>query len=77
MLNFKLVAKILGTLAFVETGLLLLCTLMSFLYEEDDLKPFLYATLIGFAIGTLLKFLGRGAQNVMGRRDGYMIVCMT
>ena len=77
MLNFKLVAKILGTLAFVETGLLLLCTLMSFLYEEDDLKPFLYATLIGFAIGALLKFLGRGAQNVMGRRDGYMIVCMS
>lgn len=61
----------------MEAALLLICTGMSFFYEEDDFWPFAYASIIGFGIGILLKFLGRRARKEMGSRDGYMVVSLS
>lgn len=77
MLNFKLVSRILGTIAFTEAFLLFGCTVMAFCYQEDDLVPFIKSTFVALAAALLLRFLGRGAQNIMTRRDGYVVVSMS
>lgn len=77
MLNFKLVSRILGTIAFTEAFLLFGCTVMSFCYGENDLVPFIKSTFIAMSAALTLRFLGRGAENIMTRRDGYMVVSMS
>lgn len=77
MFNFKIVFRILGTLAFVEAFLLAGCSVMAFLYGEDDLIPFILSSAIALGVGSVFKLLGRNAVNVMNRRDGYLVVSLS
>lgn len=77
MFNFRMVFRILGTLAFMEAFLLLGCTLMAFLYQEDDFFPFIYSTGIAFGAAFLLKTFGRKAPNQLSRRDGYLVISLS
>lgn len=77
MFNFRMVFRILGTLAFMESFLLLGCTLMAVMYQEDDLMPFVYSTGIAFGSAFLLKTFGRKAPNTLSRRDGYLVISLS
>ncbi len=77
MVNKKLIFKILGSLLFLLGGLLLFCTGLSFLYQEDDFMAFLISTLLTFSCGFILHYWGRHADNVLGRRDAYLLVSVT
>ncbi len=77
MLNYRLIAKILGGIVYIEMGLLFGCTILSFFYEENDLESFILSTLVALGLAMLLNFAGRNASKVMSRRDGYMVVCLT
>ena len=74
MINYKIVAKILGILLFVEALLLAGCSLFPLCYGESDLIPFLASAGITAAIGLLLFLLGRDADKKVSRKDGYLIV---
>ena len=77
MTNIKLVFKILGLLIVVEAILLLVPAGIDLIYKEDSYMPFLTSSLITLVAGTVFLLFGRGAVNVMNRRDGFFIVAMT
>lgn len=73
MINWRLIIKIIGILLFIEAGLMLLCQVVSWIYDEGIqafLPPVALATLLG--IGGLL--VGKNAGKNMSRKDGYIVV---
>ena len=77
MVNFKLLYKILGSLLFLEAAFLIGCLIIALAYGESDSLAFLTTILITVCIGSVLKFMGREAENRMGRRDAYLVVTLT
>lgn len=73
MINWRLISKVLGGLLFIEAGLMVLCQIVSFLYDEGVIA---FAPAIGVALllGTVLMLVGRNAGTNMGRKDGYIVV---
>ncbi len=74
MINYRIIAKILGILLYIEAILLLGCTLFSIGYRENDLVPFLISAGITVVAATLLYISGRKAPKKVNRKDGYLIV---
>jgi len=77
MVNKKLIYKVLGSLLFLLGSLLLFCAGLSFFYTEDDFMAFLISALVTFSSGFILHYWGRNADNVLGRRDAYLLVSVT
>ncbi|MCD8291191.1 MAG: TrkH family potassium uptake protein [Prevotella sp.] len=77
MINFKLIYKVLGSLLFIEATMLLCCIVMSFYYKEDDSLAFIVSLILTVMMAIGLKYLGREAENSMGRRDAYLLVTLT
>ena len=74
MINLKMIYRIIGFLLLIEAAMLFCCSGVSLLYKGDDLLSFLYSSGICIIVGFLLLAIGRGAENFLGRRDGYVIV---
>ncbi len=74
MSNAKLVSKIIGLLALLEAILLLVPIGVDLYYGEGVYMSFLLASLATLVAASLFLYLGRGARNVMNRRDGFFIV---
>lgn len=77
MINWRIIWKIIGQLLFIEAGLLMLCMLLSFLYDEDDTQAFgiaVAATIVG---AFLMQFIGRKSGNVMARRESFLVVTLS
>ena len=80
MIHVKIIHRILGVLLLIESGILLLCTLLSTFYGEDDLFGFIMAALISACCGMTLMILGKSARHNEGsmtRRDGYIVVAVS
>lgn len=77
MLNLKLIYKIIGTLLFIEVPMMLWCLAMSFYYGEDDSLAFVISILLTIIGGIVFKYMGRDAENSLGRRDSYLLVTAT
>ena len=75
MINWKLIAKIMGFLLFIEAGLLMLCQFVSWIYDEG-VKVFSPAIVLALVLGVVGVLLGRHAGKKMGRKDGYIVVSM-
>lgn len=73
MINWRLISRIMGSLLFIEAALLMLCQLVSWIYDEGYLA---FSPAIGTAVvlGLIGIFLGRNAGKNMGRKDGYLVV---
>ena len=66
-----------GVLLLIESGILLLCTLIPLFYSEDDLFGFIMGSLTSACMGMVALFIGRSTRNKeesMSRRDGYIVV---
>lgn len=77
MINSKIICSVIGTLLFLEALLLAVCLGLGIYYGETDYLTFGIPMLVAVAIGIGLKVLGRGAENRMSRRDGYLVVSAT
>lgn len=77
ILNLKILARAIGSLLFVETGMLLLCMCVSLIYREQDFKAFILSAAITFLLGFALRYAGRKSSLVLARRDAYIIVAFT
>lgn len=73
MINWRLIAKILGFLLFIEAGLMMLCQVVCWLYEEG-VRAFCPPIAMALVLGVIGVFLGRNAGKKMGRKDGYIVV---
>lgn len=74
MLNYRIIAKALGGLLWLEALLLGLCLLVGQWYRETNTSVWLIPIGICALLGLLGLLGGRRAHNNFGRRDGYMIV---
>ena len=74
MVNFPLIYKIIGSLLFLLGTMLAICVAISLYYGEDDMLPFLTATLLTVSAGFVFKYMGRNATNNLSRRDSYFLV---
>ena len=77
MINLKLISKILGSLLFLEAGLMLMCLLMASYFQEDDVMAFLISVIVTLLFGFVLKYAGGHADNALGRRDAYLVVTLS
>ena len=77
MINLKLIYKILGSLLFIESVMLLMCLGVAFYYHEDDVLAFGTSIAVSIASGFVLRYLGHGCDNSLSRRDAYLVVALT
>ena len=74
MINFKTVIRIIGILLLLETVMLLLCSGVSFYYQDEALVDFWVSAGITAGAGLLLAAMGKGGDRQLTRRDGYVLV---
>ncbi|MBQ9651331.1 MAG: TrkH family potassium uptake protein [Prevotella sp.] len=77
MLNTKLIYKILGALLGLEATVMTCSLVMAFYYHEDDVLAFIISIILTIVAATILRFMGLGAENSLGRRDAYLLVTAT
>ena len=77
MINFKIIYKILGSLLFLEAIMMLMCLGIALYFGEEDTFAFLVSIVITVLCGILLGYKGRNAENIMSRRDSYLVVTLT
>lgn len=77
MVNWKLIAKILGSLLFIEAFIMSWCLIMALVFGEDDVMAFIFSTILTFGSAFIFLYFGRDAENALGRRDAYVVVTAT
>ena len=75
--NFKLVARLQGSLLMLESLFFLFCIAMSVYYGEETSWAFCLSFAISVVFGVIGILLGRGASTVIGKREGSVIVTGT
>lgn len=73
MVNWKLIAKVMGFLLFIEAGLMMLCQVVCWMYDEG-VKAFSLPICIALLLGGIGVLVSKDAGKKMGRKDGYIIV---
>lgn len=63
-----------GFLFFIETGFLILCSLLAVYYQESDVSAFLTSAAITAGAGITASLFGKNAEKKISRRDGYVVV---
>lgn len=75
--NFKLVARLQGSLLMLESLFFLLCIAISVYYGEETSWAFCLSFAVSVVFGVIGILLGRGASTVIGKREGSVIVTGT
>lgn len=75
--NFRLIARIIGSLLFIESVLLLAMSFIPLIYGESDARYFLISGGIGLLLAGVLLLLGLKAQPTLSKREGSVIVTFT
>ena len=74
MINFRIIFKIIGSLLFIEALFMTWCAAMAFYFHEEDQIAFLMSLLITFGSGFFFLLLGRNANNMLSRKDAFLLV---
>ena len=77
MINWKLLAKILGQLLFFEAVMMSVCALMALIYREHDASAFGIAIAVTAVVSILLQLIGHSTANTLNRREAYLIVTLS
>ena len=76
MINWKLIAKILGSLLFIEAFFMACCLIMTIIYNEADIPMFITSTATTLTGAFLFRYWGHEAENSLSRRDAYVVVTL-
>lgn len=76
-MHYRILARTIGTLLFIEAAMILACLGMSLYYKECDSHAFLISLIITVAVSTMLRIVGRHSGNRLNRRESYFIVATT
>ena len=63
MINTKMIARIMGSLFFIEAGFLILCSFLAVYYNESDLSAFLTSTVITVGTGIIASLTCKNADK--------------
>lgn len=76
MINFKTIIRIIGLLLLLETAMLLVCSAISYYYNDEDLLDFWTSAGITAGAGLFMALVGKGSDKQLNRRDGYVLVSL-
>ena len=76
MINWKIIAKILGSLLFMEASFMALCLVITIIYNEPDIPMFITSTALTMTGAFLFRYFGHEAENSLSRRDAYVVVTL-
>ena len=74
MVNFRIIWKILGSLLFIEAFFMSWCLALALWSGEDDVLAFLLSLIITIGGALLFLSLGRKAENILNRREAFVLV---
>ncbi len=77
MVNFRIISKIIGSLLFIEAFFMSWCLAMALSFHEDDVIAFAMTAMVTFGCAFVFLYFGRNAENVLSRRDAYVVVTAT
>lgn len=77
MINYKIIARILCSMAFLETILLAMALAVGLFYGEAELSNFYWSLAISLATAVALHIYSRDLTGRMTRREGYLSVAAT
>jgi trk system potassium uptake protein TrkH len=77
VVNWKIISKILGSLLFIEGSFMGWCLIMAIGYGESDILPFIISMIIIFGGAFGFRRLGHSDDNMLSRRDAYVVVTIT
>lgn len=77
MINYRIIANILGLLLLVEGVFMLLSALVSLLYGENEMFELSLSAGITIASGGILWIFTKNSDKTFGKREGYIIVSLT
>lgn len=75
-MNRRMVLNILGRMLKVEAVLLLMPALVSAVYRESSIWPFLMTASFSFIIGILLQLLSKPRKTIIYAKEGFIIVAL-
>lgn len=76
MINLRIVARILSSLALLEALLLLITWSVGIGYSEPKTYPFIVTAAVSLLFGGALMYYAKGAPLKITRRDGYLSVAL-
>ncbi len=76
MLNYRKIVNVLGLLIIIEGFFILLCMPASFFFDDGDFSAFSVSAGIMFFTGGITWYFTRGADNSIGKREGFIIVSL-
>lgn len=76
-INFTLIARILGFLLIIESVFMLTALPIGWHFHGNQNHSMVVATLVTFISGLLMFLFNRKSTNVLGKREGYIIVTLT
>jgi len=75
--NYRLVLRVMGSLLFVESIVLLAICIIPLIYRENDATYFLVSSIICSIFAGLAILFGRNPKPTIGKREGSVIVTFT
>ena len=76
MIHFKTIFRMTGVLLMLQSLMLALSGLVSFIYHDDALISFIISTGVALALGLTMYIYGHGSETTFTRRDGYVMVTL-
>lgn len=72
-LNYPMLLRVLGWLLLIESMFLLLPVITAMIYDEEDLRGFLFTAVTTLVIGLGLTTFLHPRRQEMGRQEGFLL----
>jgi len=74
--NFKIILQLMGVLLLFNGGFMLISSLVSWYFDDGALKGILMAGGITVLVGLILRFITKGFEKKIKKREGYLVVTL-
>jgi trk system potassium uptake protein TrkH len=74
--NIKIILQLMGILLLFNGGFMLISGIVSWYYDDGALVGIISAGLLTLIIGLLLRFVTKGFQKKIKKREGYLVVTL-
>ena len=74
--NFKIILQLMGILLLFNGGFMLISGLVSWYFDDGAIKGILLSGGITILVGLILRFITKGFEKKIKKREGYLVVTL-
>ena len=74
--NFKIILQLMGILLLFNGGFMLISAVVSWYFDDGALNAIVLAGSVTLIIGLLLRFITKGFEKKIKKREGYLVVTL-